>query len=241
MKFTIPALVFALYLAGSSALPAPSSRVFEKLSNIPTGWTQDTTMRVTPESNFRLKIHLKQTNVEAFEQKLVDMSTPNHPDYGKHMSNREIKDMMMPTDVSVLEVTSWLQTAGFASRMTRNEDWIFVDATVAEAESLLSTKYQVYQHEGSQSTTVRTTEYSLPAHLHDHVQMIQPTTLFTHGARGDAMHTQVERVSYNGTSPSCATSITPSCLADLYGFADFNYPTNAADNKLGVCGYLSRK
>ena len=40
-------------------------------------------------------------------------------------------------------------------------------------------KYHIYTHSDSGESIVRTTSYSLPESLHEHVELIQPTTMFT--------------------------------------------------------------
>ena len=47
-----------------------------------------------------------------------------------------------------------------------------VTIPVAKVETMLDAKYSVYEH------VVRTTSYSLPDVLHEHVSVITPTTYF---------------------------------------------------------------
>ena len=45
-------------------------------------------------------------------------------------------------------------------------------------ERLLETKYSIFQHEKDNTLAVRAPEWSLPQHLHHHIDFIQPTTSF---------------------------------------------------------------
>ena len=54
---------------------------------------------------------------------------------------------------------------------------IHCSVPISQAETLLNTTYSTYQHEdGSQLN--RAPEWSLPEYLHDHINVVQPTTSF---------------------------------------------------------------
>jgi len=99
---------------------------------------------------------------------------------------------------------------------------------------------------------VRTTEYSLPAHLDQHIELVQPTTVF-HRAKG---HRSTLRFSPPGqVSPSsadakivipgstlsvnasCNSTMTVSCLKQLYNMVDY-VPRATHENAVAVTGYL---
>ena len=58
-------------------------------------------------------------------------------------------DLFAPTQKSVDDVRSWLESAGIAKdRITQsvNKQWIQFDADAEELEKLLHTEYYVYSH-----------------------------------------------------------------------------------------------
>lgn len=56
----------------------------------------------------------------------------------------------------------------------RLQDWIIVSLPVAKVEQLLNTEYHQYHHtDGTQ--VIRTTEYSLPRSLQEHIDIVAPT------------------------------------------------------------------
>jgi tripeptidyl-peptidase-1 len=57
------------------------------------------------------------------------------------------------------------------------KDFIKLSLPVADVERLLDTKYSIFEHVDG-TRLVRTPEYSLPAHLHEHVTVITPTNQF---------------------------------------------------------------
>src|SRR4051812_32263066 len=61
--------------------------------------------------------------------------------------------LTLSSDESVDAVREWLEAAGIPTdrvELTTGGNWIKFDATVDEAESLLRTKYNVYEHEAGQ-------------------------------------------------------------------------------------------
>jgi hypothetical protein len=68
MKFT--GLLASLLLLHPT-LGSDAYEVFESLARIPKGWVEHEVPAA--EDVINLKIHLKQQNVEAFEQKLIDV------------------------------------------------------------------------------------------------------------------------------------------------------------------------
>jgi tripeptidyl-peptidase I len=107
--------------------------------------------------------------------------------------------------------------------------------------------YSTYQHEDG-TLLVRTTSWSLPRHLHDHVSTIQPTTAFLRTKpRDTTLKEASEAVSYGpyippenttGIAAACNFSaVTPACLRTLY--ATINYtPESLAENGVGFTNYL---
>lgn len=116
-------------------------------------------------------------------------------------------------------------------------------------------RFQTYHtwthHDGTR--VVRTTEYSLPAELHPHIEFIQPTTFFSHRKK---RHTPImkasgstnashnahlpqrnEDVSGGMSDSGCETKITVECLKQIYNVGD--YRTNPDNgNTIAITGYL---
>lgn len=99
---------------------------------------------------------------------------------------------------------------------------------------------------------MRTTEYSLPAHLDQHVELVQPTTVFlrTKGHRSTLRFSPSAQVSPSSAdakivipgsaqsvNASCNSTITVSCLKQLYNIVDY-VPQATHQNAIAVTGYL---
>lgn len=100
---------------------------------------------------------------------------------------------------------------------------------------------------------VRTTAYSLPEHLHEHIELVQPTTLFStlrgmktnfHLGQGDPAPAPAKGSTisvpsaHNGqVDTSCNSSVTLSCLKQLYNAVGYT-PSKELKNQIAVTGYL---
>ncbi len=125
-----------------------------------------------------LQIGLKQSNRDILEQQVIEVSDPGHSRYGQHLSAEEVNALVAPAEDTLHLVTKWLREHGITEpQLSPAKDWIHVAIPVAKAEELLNTTYSHFKHVDG-SDIVRTAEWSLPEHLHEHVDVIQPTTSF---------------------------------------------------------------
>lgn len=149
---------------------------------------------------------------------------------------------------------SWLEESGVdAERLsyTPAKDWIIVSLPVSHIEKLLDTEYSVYRHEDG-NEVVRTPQYSLPQHLHEHIDTIQPTNSFFRAkpmkktvmpfmpdVSDDSPSTFIKEWFENPTvAEVCNTSaVTPTCLRTLYGTIDYE-PLVPGLNKVGLNDFL---
>ena len=189
---------------------------------------------------------------------LVIVSDPSHRRYGKHLTTDEINELVKPSNSALFAVHEWLADHGIdldELDYTPAKDWIKVRLPVSTVEDLLDTKYSTYQHEDG-SYVVRTPEWSLPAHLHEHIDTIQPTNSFF---RAKARRSTVKpigkarpaaryghAVSLNKAAAAgkltpaqaCnASAVTPLCLRTLYGTVDY-VPQVPGENKVGLNDFL---
>jgi tripeptidyl-peptidase-1 len=179
--------------------------------------------------------------------------------YGQHLTKEEVEAFHAPHPDSAEVVDSWLQSHGIDPASTSKSaagDWITLRISVAQAEKMLNTKYNVYHHPASGEEAVRTMSYSLPKALQSAVDLVSPTTYFgtlrsmkaTSFLQPNVKPITPEELvndaaalfapGVNAAVPStCARTITPACLRALYNTSTYT-PTQQAKNKLGVVGYL---
>ncbi|KAJ4496871.1 tripeptidyl peptidase A [Lentinula lateritia] len=209
-----------------------------------------------PGSRIELRIGLVQPFIHVLENHIQEISDPDHERYGQHLSKSEVETLISPQDQSIQLVTEWLHVHGIEDTnisRTPAQDWIVVTLPISLAEKMLDTNYYVWQHDDG-DFTIRTTSYNLPEHLFNHIDLIQPTTMF---ARLSNMKTTLYRTKNDialGSShakeltlitPSsdsqndCNYTVTLDCLQSLYNI--IGYQTRAhSRNSIGLTGYLEQ-
>ncbi|PCH42075.1 subtilisin-like protein [Wolfiporia cocos MD-104 SS10] len=246
-------LLAIVLLARAAPSPECAHRVKESIPP-PRGWDK---VRPAPANHtIELRIGLQRPNVHNLEQHLLEVSDPFHPRYGQHLSKAEVEALIEPHPISSQLVDDWLASHEISEEQitrTPGKDWVKIKVPVALAEKMLETEYHIWTHLESGDSLVRTTSYSLPDYLMDHVDLVQPTTLFAR-FRGmkTTLHFSTERTAITDTNPgtisvptasggqvnaSCNSTVTPSCLLDLYNAAGYE-PAAAGQNKIAVTGYL---
>ncbi|KAF3764121.1 hypothetical protein M406DRAFT_71314 [Cryphonectria parasitica EP155] len=223
-----------------------SGRVFDRLHAVPEGWRKSATALATDKLS--LKIGLKQQHAAALEQAVLAMSSPDHPDYGKHMSREELRSYVAPSPQVAQEVTSWL--AGYEIESSVDNDWITISTDVSTANSLLDADFHWYEHAEASGSKLRTLSYSVPDFVALHVDLVQPTTRFGHpGIRRSTIfemevleENKAHPVHHDASSASeagfCNTTVTPACLRAQY---NINYTADAnCGNLIGFASYLEQ-
>ncbi|KAJ7505931.1 subtilisin-like protein [Mycena galericulata] len=217
----------------STALPSEIRVLHEKRTVEPdvSGWSR--VRRLEPNTVIPLRVGMQQQNLDQLEDLLLSVSHPDSPTYGEHWSPAQIVDKFAPSHATIAAVKDWLIDAGLAAdrlRLSPSRGWINVNVTVEEAESLLHTEYHVYTHP-SGATQFGCHNYSVPADVREHIEIIKPTVQFTHRpptARAvtkrsfthpiPMIKTNGATTKKNASLATCDEIITPDCLRALYNF-----------------------
>ncbi len=174
-----------------------------------------------------------------------------------------MEELVTPHADTVDAVDNWLISHGVdpSSDVTRNGagDWINIRLPLSKVESMLSTTYHIYKHKRTSEKIVRTLSYSLPRDLHDHIDLIQPTTMFDNMRKMHATShvnkvdpssklTAAELAALPGvTGPngqqiaaSCNNTVTPTCLMQLYRTEGYVPKAANKGNRIGITGFLEQ-
>lgn len=165
-------------IAAAYALPSTvrSEYTVKERHAVPRGWSE--AGPASKSDTIHLQIGLKQSNEGSIEKHLAEVSDPAHPRYGQHLTAAEIEKIVRPSDESVDLVQEWLAEHGINDHALNSaKDWIIVAIPIEKAEQLLQTTYSKFTHSDGSSVS-RAPEWSLPAHLHEHIDVVQPTTSF---------------------------------------------------------------
>ncbi|KAL5114492.1 hypothetical protein ACEQ8H_007635 [Pleosporales sp. CAS-2024a] len=237
MRFTTAICILGAVVAGNALATTPIARWPYQVKEthwVPRGWER--LERAHGRKMIQLQIGLKQ------------VSDPDHKRYGQHLSAQEVDALVAPSPETHALVRQWLKESGIpldSLGYSSAKDWITVLLPVDTVETLLDAEYHNYKHTDG-AIVARTTRWSLPRHLHSHIDTIQPTTSFFRGAPRHATWVggaaQVPASYTPPTNSSLAavcnvTSVTPLCFQTLYSTK--GYVTRASSkNSVGFANYL---
>lgn len=171
-------LTLALCVASLSlvtAAPATSSHVRHEKRDAHTT-SRDIVARANGGMVLPVRIGMTQTNLDKGHDILMDISRHDSPNYSDHLSQEAIHDLFAPSQETVDALLDWLQTEGIDKKrisQSTNKQWLQFDAPVAELEKLVNAEYHIYEHQ-SGKMHVGCEEYSVPAHLVDHIDYVTP-------------------------------------------------------------------
>ncbi|KAE8453079.1 hypothetical protein EG329_012266 [Mollisiaceae sp. DMI_Dod_QoI] len=223
---------------------AVASNVFESVHEAPRGWTYTGAAELFEA--VKLRVSLKQRNLDSFYDKLIEVSTPDHPQYGMHYQGHELRSLLRPTQDASNAVISWLQDNNITT-IQDDSDYILFRTDVGTANKLLDTNFSWYRNDHDQKV-LRTTSYSVPNEIKAHINFVQPTTRFgslkpssSTGQVIDEGEKSDGRVKWWGGNASevnitCNRTITPQCILDLY---NVHYEADADNgNSVGYASFL---
>jgi tripeptidyl-peptidase-1 len=242
-------LLLFFSLLSPSAKASPNSQIFEEIRHIPEGWEQLSTPN--PQQLVRLRIALRPQNVEKFEQTLLNISSPDNVLYGQHMSREEVSTMLRAADESRITVWSWLMAAGVPSQniSDHHRDWLQVTTQVQMAEMMLNNTFLWYREISSGHQRLRALQYSVPAEIAPHINVIQPTTRFGQMSRqrmkdsifclpkGNILDLSQHSQDAGLNKTYCNGTVTPKCLKQMYN-VHYQAEANIA-NRIGFASFLN--
>ncbi|KAI0780145.1 subtilisin-like protein [Fomes fomentarius] len=167
---------FSLAL-GRPTLHDDSWHVLDRRADVPNGFRY--VAKADPNSMLDLRIALVQSNPTGLEAALYDVSTPGSKNYRKYLTKAEVDTLVAPKPESVQAVKTWLSRNNItAQTMSSSGDWLGIRIPVAQANALLDTQFNEYNHERTNLTALRTMSYSVPASVKGHLDFIYPVTSF---------------------------------------------------------------
>lgn len=256
LVLTIPGILAASYTTTNN-----NNHIFEALEQLPRGWTR--TADAFPNEAVKLRVSLKQQNLDEFYESLLQVSTPDHPRYGQHYQGHELRSLLRPADESTATAVAWLRDWN-VSTIRDDGDYLFFQTDVATANKMLDTDFAWYQNELGDAPLLRTTKYSVPGEVAAHINFVQPTTRFgstrplsshvnildagtasageskwvTDAATGSATEADFKVNAASAVNATCAQSITPQCLFQLY---NINLKgSEAGNNSVGYASFVGQ-
>lgn len=235
----------------SAMLPMALGATFSHLSRVPSGWEPLMAYKTAAkgasndaESKDIFTIALQLKNLDKLEDKLLELSTPGKPNYGKWMTKEEVDAMFGPSSEAVSTVTAWLTANGITGYRV-DGGYIDFAADVTTANALLDANYQRYRHDGK--IKLRTLGYSMPDQVAKHVAYLDPSTYFGgNRAFRPVKMTETPDVLVSplmdesaAVDPTCARGITPSCLKQMYHINDYK-PSATSGSRVAFASFLNQ-
>ncbi|EFX06546.1 tripeptidyl peptidase a [Grosmannia clavigera kw1407] len=236
-------LLVALSLSGLAA-----GAVHKTLAATPQGWKANAAVASDQGQDqtaiFTLALH---RDFSDLENHVLGVSTPGHANYGKYLDVGDVESLFSPASGAASAVTAWLEQNGISDYQI---DGSFVDftATLETANSVLNASYQHYTSTDQDTTTkLRTSHYTIPDEVENYIAFVDPGTFFgstqkfrvpSH-LKNPSRPTPAKRAaSSTVVDASCATSITPSCLKQLYNVQDYQPDANSGSH-IGFGSFLN--
>ncbi|TRM66566.1 peptidase S8/S53 domain-containing protein [Schizophyllum amplum] len=245
MRFSFSSAILAsavLRVLGSPA-PRAAMRLHEKRKELPSGFVNKGA--AAADTMIDMRIALKMADRDGLEAALFDVSTPSSANYGKHLTQDEVKAYASPSAETSSAVSDWLSGEGITFDIGGSYDnWVTFSVPVSKANELLDASYETFLHTPTDSSQVRTLAYSLPEALTGHVDAVYPTTSIVKPripgpvrvfAAPPSLVADVN-VTADAVPASCNSTVTPTCLQALYGIPAT--PATQSSNHLGVSGYI---
>ncbi len=258
----------AAFASLTTALPTAANHVVHEKRSGSSTWSPLQGAKPDGRITLPVRIGLTESNLHRGDDILMEVSDPRSDKYGKHLSADEvitspspvlttrltmgqIVDLFAPKPESIDAVRNWLVASGIESSriaLSRGRNWLNLNASIAEVESLLKTEYKIYEHSTGQKH-IACDDYSVPEEISQHIDLIMPTIHFDTKIVGDPKQRKIKRdgafrpgdSTNNGFLPkkgptikgpgaepdaapeaftlaTCNTDITPDCLRALYNF-----------------------
>ncbi|KAK2606880.1 hypothetical protein N8I77_005603 [Diaporthe amygdali] len=223
-----------------------SARVFD-LPSIPDGWEH--VVPASPDEPIKLRLALRQQGESALEAAVLDRSTPGTVNYGIHLNREELQSYTAPSECTETSVTQWLREKNVPHSI--EADWVTIRTTVDVADNLFNASFGWFRRErggdedvdGERESKLRSLSYSIPDHLTQHIDTVQPITRFGDvKALGSAIATASEffNTSSNSTTfvrGNCDSYETPGCLKQLL---PGSFESETAYGRIGFASFLSQ-
>ncbi|KAK6833131.1 hypothetical protein PG995_012901 [Apiospora arundinis] len=257
MRLPIDFIVLLL-ACGTQSCPTQNYAVHEERSQSSSYRNGRVQRRTKPSGDaiIPVRIGLTQSNLNTGYQRLMEVSHPSSPQYGKHLSHEEVVELFAPKEEALASVKTWLTSSGIRPERIvhyENKGWLSINMRINEAESLFRTEYHEIDRQGE--VRLGCDHYSVPKHLREHIDYITPgvkpsgpmrkrtisRALARRGINSNFVATEASDLSSLSQSAAsdlapelqrCASAFTSACYRALYGIPANN--TAAPGNSVGV-------
>jgi tripeptidyl-peptidase I len=156
----------------------------------------------------------------------------------QHLVIDEVKSFVQPSAATVAAFNAFAKANNLqASVVSPNGDWVSFTTTVGRANALFGASFETFTHQAMAEPLTRTLSVSLPEELVGHVDTIHPSTSFDE-PDPRLVPVAIPVPEKRAIPASCNSTITPSCLQDIYGIPAT--PAKEKSNTLLVTAYIEQ-
>jgi subtilase family serine protease len=124
-------------------------------------------------------VALHQRNIPELERVALEVSDPRSPRYGKHLTNRQVLDIVAPPKEDHDAVVNWFRDNMPGARIQSFEDALKITAPAASVNRALKTTIYAWQHKKTGIRTLRMFGgFTIPEAVKDKIYMIVGLTTF---------------------------------------------------------------
>ena len=138
----------------------------ERAPDLCCGWSETTDTSLTTDHRVQFQIHVKEKNRNLVQDLALRVSDPASSSYGEYLTTETIDALTAPADKDLAIITAWLGAAAADVTVTRGRTF-HVDMDLANAETLLSSKFRQVHNEDTDQATVLSNDYSIPQAVRD--------------------------------------------------------------------------
>ncbi|RAH49188.1 S53 family peptidase [Aspergillus brunneoviolaceus CBS 621.78] len=215
------------HLASTAAGPSTQTGALEYLHDAPL------------DTAFVLSLILTRHNLEHLEPLLKAVSTPGSPQYGQYLDRDEVNTLFPIANAT--PVLEWLHRSEI--NVTCLEGGVLeLHTEVAKANALFQTTFAYYR--SGSSETLSMDHYTVPAHLESSIDLVTTTVVQAKSRlakRESSPSRLVRRAAGSRTASSipCESSITPSCLREMYNIGNYT-PQVGTGSRIGFTSFLNQ-
>ncbi|ETS87890.1 hypothetical protein PFICI_01718 [Pestalotiopsis fici W106-1] len=169
----------------------------------------------------QLSIALTLQDSDLGVETLLRISDPNFPEYGQHLSAKEVARIFQPKPNAAADVLDWLKESGVDLNhvnLSHGGDRLSLSLSVREATWLLQTTFYHHTHYKTGQGQIGCEYYHVPQSLSGSIDYILTSSPIQ-------SHQQIPRqqivlndqsFAVGPTAPDCHSQTNPECLRDLY-------------------------
>lgn len=133
---------------------------------VPKGWRVSASQVISQsqeEEQRQIIFLLKQRNVDVVEKMFWEVSDPNSPKYGEHLTLEQLAELVSPSEETINTVQNFLASYGIVDTKTVvTKDFLYATVPVRILKEMFAINFKLYEHSSGAQFYASMGPYSLP-------------------------------------------------------------------------------